>query len=464
MFDANVYRARRDQLVKSLKGGIVLLPGHDESPMNYRENTYPFRQDSTFLYYSGLSQPRLNLIIDVERQRTTLFGNQRTIDDIIWAGHQPDLIELGERSGVDHICESLEFPAFLSRANAQKRAIHYLPPYRSEIGYRLEGLLGLSFGQSSHDHSEVLARAIISQRSIKEDREIKEIESALEITREMYRVAMQSVEPGKYERQIAGIVEGIAISGGGRLAYPCILTKEGQVLHNHSYHRSLEPDDLIVQDSGAATPRGYASDITRTYPVQGTFSTRQSEIYQSVLDSLTVAIAGIRPEHPFRDIHGIAARTLTDRLQQIGLMRGDLEESVAAGAHALFFPHGLGHMMGLDVHDMENLGEDLVGYDDQVQRSEQFGLRSLRFGRAPAPRFVLTVEPGCYFIGPLIDQWHSEKRHQAFIDYEKLSAWKDFGGVRIEENIVVTPEGCRILGPPIPKTIQEIEAACNASL
>ncbi len=463
MFDADIFRARRDQLVKSLKCGIVLLPGHDESPMNYIDNTYPFRQDSTFLYYSGLSRPRLFMIIDVENHRTTLFGDKLTIDDIIWSGPQPDLVELGELSGVDHTCELSKLPSVLSRANSQKREIHYLPPYRSEIGQRLEGLLELRSGQSMRDHSEALARAIIVQRSIKEDRELEEIEAALEITKDMYVAAMQSVEPGKYERQIAGLVEGIAISGGGRLAYPCILTKEGQVLHNHHYHRRLESDDLVVQDTGAATPRGYASDITRTYPVKGTFLTRQREIYQSVLNSLTDALSSIQPGRPFQDTHQIAARTLTDHLQQIGLMRGDIEESVALGAHALFFPHGLGHMMGLDVHDMENLGEDLVGYDDHVQRSQQFGLRSLRFGRAPAPRFVLTVEPGCYFIGPLIDQWWSEKRYETFINYEALSAWRNFGGVRIEENIVVTPDGCRILGPPIPKAIQEIESVCSGS-
>ena len=462
MFSADVYRTRRRKLVESMGSGIALFPGNAESPMNYADNTYPFRQDSTFLYYAGIGKHDLFLMIDADQNQTILFGREPTIDDIIWSGSQLSLAELGELSGVDQACELSDIPGILQQVQTQKRDIHYLPPYRTETAQELEDFLKLERGKSLHGHSEVLARAVISQRSVKEPKELAEIEAALEVTGEMYRAAMRSVQAGKFEREIAGVVEGIAISGGGRLAYPCILTGKGQVLHNHHYHRQLKQGDLVVQDSGAATPKGYASDITRTYPVQGKFSSRQTEIYQAVLDSLTDALSSIHPYRPFRESHLTAARTLTDRLQQIGLMRGDLEESVDAGAHTLFFPHGLGHMMGLDVHDMENLGEDLVGYDDEVQRSSQFGFRSLRFGRSPAPGFVLTVEPGCYFIGPLIDQWKSEQRHEKFINYEKLSAWKGFGGVRIEENIEVTPEGCRIMGPPIPKTVQDVEAACGS--
>ena len=461
MFEANVYRARRRELRKSMKTGIVLLPGHSESPMNYAENTYPFRQDSTFLYYIGVNRPGLWAVMDIEENQTTIFGREPTVDDVIWSGSQPTLGQLRECTGADYACDVADLAGVLSVVTSQKREVHILPPYRAEIRQGLEKLRILSKGQASTKYSEELIRAMVAQRSVKEARELAEIESALTITHEMYRVAMQSVQEGKYEREIAGLAEGIAISGGGRLAYPCILTKHGQVLHNHNYHRRLESGDLIVQDTGAAAASGYASDITRTYPVSGTFSSRQREIYQAVLDALTDALSGIQPGCPFQICHLIAARTLTSRLQQIGLMRGDLDESVAAGAHALFFPHGLGHMMGLDVHDMENLGEDLVGYDDQIQRSQQFGLCALRFARSPAPGFVLTVEPGCYFIGPLMDQWRSEKRHEAFINYEALAAWREFGGVRIEENIVVTPEGYRILGPPIPRTITEVETACG---
>ena len=461
MFEADVFFERRRKLIKSVRSGVVLLPGHVDSPMNYADNIYPFRQDSTFLYYVGIHRPGLFAVIDVEENQTTIFGKEPTVDDVIWSGSQPGLGELRELCGADHACEISGLAGVLSGAIAQKRDIHYLPPYRAETSRRLEKLLELESGQSSRGHSEELVCAIVAQRSVKEARELAEIEAALTVTQQMYRAAMQAVQAGKYEHELAGLVEGIAISGGGRLAYPCILTKHGQVLHNHHYHRRLELGDLVVQDSGAATVSGYASDITRTYPVGGTFSSRQRDIYQAVLDSLTSALLSIQPGRPFQVSHLVAARVLTDRLQQMGLMRGDLDESVAAGAHALFFPHGLGHMMGLDVHDMENLGEDLVGYDDQIQRSGQFGLRSLRFGRAPAPGFVLTVEPGCYFIGPLIDQWRSEKRHEAFINYGRLTDWRDFGGVRIEENIVVTPEGHRILGPPIPRTIADVEAACR---
>ncbi len=461
MFEADVFCKRRRELVKSLRSGIILLPGHVDSPMNYADNIYPFRQDSTFLYYVGIHRPGLFAVIDIDENQTTIFGKEPTVNDVIWSGSQLGLGALKDLCGAEHARKISYLTEFLSVVMAQKREIHYLPPYRAEINLGLEKLLGLESEQSTRGYSEELIHAIVAQRSVKESRELAEIETALMVTQQMYRTAMQAVQEGMYERELAGLVEGIAISGGGRLAYPCILTKQGQVLHNHHYHRRLELGDLVVQDSGAATVSGYASDITRTYPVGGTFSSRQREIYQAVLDSLTSALSSIQPGRPFKESHRIAARVLTDRIQQIGLMHGDLDESVEEGAHALFFPHGLGHMMGLDVHDMENLGEDLVGYDDQIQRSQQFGLSSLRFGRAPAPGFVLTVEPGCYFIGPLIDQWESEKRHESFINYDKLAEWRDLGGVRIEENVVVTPEGHRILGPPIPRTITDVEAACG---
>ncbi len=464
MFEPNVFRARRRQLLKSLTSGVVLLPGNVESPMNYVDNTYPFRQDSTFLYYAGINRSGLFVVIDLDDGCTTIFGKEPTVADIMWSGPQPGLAELRERSGADKAHDLTALDGVLTHAIQQGREVHYLPPYRAETRCQLEDLLGLKPRQSLQEHSKELACAVVAQRSTKEPRELAEIEIALETTQAMYSAAMQATCAGKFEREIAGLVEGIAIAGGGRLAYPCILTKLGQVLHNHHYHRRLESGDLVVQDSGAATLLGYASDITRTYPVSGTFSVRQREIYKAVLDSLTHSLASVRAGHPFRDSHLVAARTLTARLQQIGLMRGDLDESVAAGAHALFFPHGLGHMMGLDVHDMENLGEDIVGYDGEVVRSEQFGLRALRFGRAPAPGYVLTVEPGCYFIGPLINEWKAEKRHEAFINYDEVDSWRDFGGVRIEENVVVTAEECRILGPPIPKLIADVEAASGSSL
>ncbi len=459
MFESEVFINRRKQLIRSMSGGIVLLSGNSDSPMNYADNIYPFRQDSTFLYYTGISRPDLFLIIDIDNHQTTLIGSELTIDDIIWSGSQPDLVELGEICGADHVMDSSNLSSVLAKALSLKRPLHYLTPYRAKTIKRLERLIGLD--AMSDGGSVELASAVIDQRSVKEPREVKEIETALGITQKMYLAAMRSAESGKYERELAGLVEGIAISGGGRLAYPCILTKHGQVLHNHQYHRRLEHGDLVVQDSGAATILGYASDITRTYPVSGSFSSRQAEVYLAVLQSLMGAVSSIRPGLPFRESHLIAARILTDHLQQIGLMRGDLDESVAIGSHALFFPHGLGHMMGLDVHDMENLGEDLVGYNDHIQRSSQFGLRSLRFGRSPSAGYVLTVEPGCYFISPLIDKWKKEKRHINFINYDRLSAWENFGGIRIEENILVTTDGCRVLGPPIPKDIQDVEDACR---
>lgn len=460
MFDPLTYSKRRQRLAATVKSGVVLLLGHHDSPMNYVENIYPFRQDSTFLYYVGLEKTQIAAVIDVDSGESTLYARPPTIDDVIWSGPQHSLEDLARKSGVEHAAPRTSLKSALDRARAQGRAVHILPPYRAETRLWLNDLLGDS---ASSKPSVELIRAVVAQRSAKEPQEIAEIESALGVTAHMHKTAMQLARSGIYEITIAGRVESIAIAKGGRLAYPCIFTRNGEVLHNHNYHQELKDGDLVVHDSGASSRRHYASDITRTIPVSGRFDKRQRVIYTAVLVALEQALQQVRPGIRYLDIHLDAARSITRSLQRAMLMKGNVEESVRAGAHALFFPHGLGHAMGLDVHDMENLGEDYVGYDETTNRSDQFGLRSLRLAKSLEEGNVLTVEPGCYFIGALIDQWQSRGMHSEFINYAEVDRWRGLGGVRIEENVVVTNDGCRILGPPIPRTIEAVEHECNVA-
>ena len=434
--------------------------GSAEAPMNYPDNWYPFRQDSSFLYYWGHSIPGLAALLDADEGRHTLFADDPTVDDIIWSGAQPGAEALAAQAGATGVQPSAALADALRRLAASGRKVHFEPPYRRDTQARLEALLHLRTGSAGLHASGALVRAVIGQRSVKEAREVAEIEAALAVSYDMHVAAMRLARPGRYEREIAGHVEGIAIAGGGRLAFPCIFSRRGEILHNHTYNNRLASGDLVVHDSGASSPMQYASDITRTIPVSGRFSSRQRSIYECVLRAQLAAIDVMKPGVPFRDAHLIAARSIASDLKGLGLMRGDTDEAVAAGAHALFFPHGIGHMMGLDVHDLEGLGEDLVGYDDAVQRAGQFGLAYLRLGKALAPGYVITVEPGCYFVGALMDQWRAERRHEAFIDYDALDAWRDFGGVRIEDDVLVTAEGARVLGRPIPKTVSEVESAC----
>jgi Xaa-Pro aminopeptidase len=279
----------------------------------------------------------------------------------------------------------------------------------------------------------------------------------LAVTQGMYLAAMKMVKPGVLEQDVVGRMDGLALAGGAGTAFPTILTVNGQILHNHDHSHIMRKGRLLVVDSGAESKRHYASDITRTLPVSGKFTTRQREIYEIVLAAQESAIAAMKPGIPYRDIHLKAARLMCAGLKDVGLMKGDTEEAVAAGAHALFFPHGLGHPLGLDVHDMENLGESFVGYDDQTKRSNQFGLDYLRFGRELRPGYVMTVEPGIYFIPALAAKWKKEKKHTGFINYLKVGTYLNFGGIRIEDNVLITAAGRRVLGPPIPKRVKGIE-------
>ena len=462
MFSTETYVDRRSKLKEGFSSGVLLFLGNDESAMNYAGNTYHFQQDRTFLYYFGIDIPNMAAIIDTESGEEILFGYDFQIDDIIWMGPQPTLIELAAQVGVNQVVPIEKPGEHINKIKSQNRKIHYLPPYRAEHIFKLRDLMGVNEDEVINNVSIELIKKIIAQRSVKSKEEIEEMEKAVDIAYNMHTSAMKLTKPGKYEYEISGMIEGIASSGGGGISFPVIFSKNGETLHNHYHVNLLKTGDLVINDSGAETAMHYASDITRTFPVSGKFSQRQKEIYEIVLEAEVKSIEAIKPGIKYCDIHLNAAKIIASGLKELGLMKGDIEEAVEQGAHALFFPHGLGHMLGLDVHDMENLGEDLVGYNDETKRSEQFGTAFLRLGKKLQPGNVLTVEPGMYFIPALIDIWQMQNKFTEFIDYQKVQDYIGFGGVRIEDNVLVTETGNRVLGKPIPKTVDEVEKFCKA--
>jgi Xaa-Pro aminopeptidase len=461
MFKTEVYSKRRERLHGLIKSGVALFTGNIDSPMNYPSNQYHFRQDSDFLYFFGLDLQGLTGLMDFDTGKDWIFGNDVDLDDIIWMGPQPTIRELSLKCGVSNSAPLSSLENIVREAVSKKRKIHFLPPYRAETKLILGKLFGENPVQMKTAPSTDLIRAVVSMRSIKEQVEIDEIEKALKVTYDMHVTAMKMCTQGTREQEIFGIIEGIALSGGSGCAFPVILSMDGQTLHNHNHGNTLKKGRMMVTDAGAESKLHYSADITRTTPVGGRFSQRQKDIYEIVLKANTDSINAARPGKSNLDLHLDACRIIASSLKELGLMKGDVDEAVTAGAHALFMPHGLGHMMGLDVHDMEGLGENFVGYSDEVKRSDQFGLAFLRFALQYKPGHVFTVEPGCYFIPELIDLWNSEGRHREFINYDKVEKWKDFGGIRIEDDVLITEKGHRLLGKPIPKTIKEIESVCS---
>jgi Xaa-Pro aminopeptidase len=459
MFDKKIYQQRRAKLCKQVQSGLLLFLSNGESAMNYPANPYHYRQDSTFLYFFGLNFPGLAAVIDIDENRQTVFGNDLEMEDIIWMGPQPSLKSRCVKIGIAETRPLANLGATLQEAVRLGRKIHFLPPYRDENALALEKLLGIRAEIVRAYASAELVRAVIAQRSLKSAEEIKEIEAALAVSAAMYGEAMAMAQPGVCEREIAGRIEGIALAGGGQLSFPAIVTVHGETLHNHYHGNRMQKGDLLLIDAGAETESGYASDITRTIPVGGRFDPRQKAVYETVLDMQLNAIAMIHPGVNYRAVHLKASEVLVDRLKDLKLMKGNSGEAVAAGAHALFFPHGLGHMMGLDVHDMEDLGETYVGYDDKSKRSQQFGLAYLRLAKKLEPGYVLTVEPGIYFIPALIDQWRAENKFATFINYAEVEKYRKFGGIRIEDDVLVTSRAGRVLGPPIAKEIDAVQRA-----
>lgn len=457
MFKAEVYSNRREQLRKHLSSGVALFLANNESPMNYPDNTFHYRQDSSFLYFFGIDQPGLAGIIDFDSGDDYLFGDDLSLDDIIWMGHLPSLKSLGGEAGISQVLSYEKLSSYIGDALRKGRIIHYLPPYRNDTMLEIARLTNLPWEKVKPGASLALIKGVIALRSIKEPVEVEDITMAVDTSYEMHTTVMKMAKPGIFEKEMAGRIEGIALSYGAMTAFPIILSMDGQTLHNHYHGNILEQGRLLVTDAGSETMNHYAGDITRTIPVDGRFSLKQKEIYDIVLEAEVSSIDKIRPGVPYRDIHRDAARIIALGLKDLGLMKGDMEEAVNAGAHAMFFPHGLGHMMGLDVHDMEGLGENLVGYSDEIRRSDQFGTGYLRLGKRLESGYVITVEPGIYFIPALIDKWRSERKFTEYIDFEKVESYKDFGGIRIEDDILVTNIGSRVLGKPIPKTVHEVE-------
>ncbi len=458
MFHAEVYINRRNRLSQLVGKGAVLLLGNNESPMNYPANGYHFRQDSSFLYFFGLDLPGMAAIIDIDNGHTTLFANDVDIDDIIWMGPQPSVKDMAMKCGVTMSQPFGDLAKETEKILQQNRRLHFLPPYRHDNMILLHRLLGIDFDKMKQDASLDLIHAVVSLRNIKEACEIAEIEKACNIGYAMHVTAMRMAREGVVEREIAGVMEGISLSHGSVPSFPIILTINGQTLHNHYHGNTLKNGNLLLADAGAQTPMMYCSDNTRTMPVGGKFSAKQKEIYQAVLDANNHATSIMKPGITYKEVHLAACRVLATALKEIGLMKGNIEEAVNLGAHALFLPHGLGHMMGLDVHDMEDLGQIYVGYDAETRPSDIFGTAFLRLGRKLEKGFVLTNEPGCYFIPELIDLWKSEKKFSQFINYDTVNEYRSFGGIRLEDDILITENGARILGDKrIPISIAELE-------
>jgi Xaa-Pro aminopeptidase len=460
MFAKEIYVKRRQELRKPVKSGLVFLLGNGEVSMNYTDNTYAFRQDSSFIYYIGLDKPDLAYILDIDNDKEYIFGEELTIDDIIWTGNLPSLKEQAAGTGIETVLPFSKLASFVSEALKAKRCIHYLKPYRYRNTFILSELLGINPKAVSEGFSLELTKAIIAMRLIKSPEELKALEDAGKGGYAMHIIAMKMCHPGVSERDIAGVIEGLAISAGNRVSFPTILSMNGQTLHNHDHSGILSLGRLMLCDAGSENLHYYASDFTRTTAVGGEYTTKQINIHNIVLKAVNESIAMAKPGITYKSVHRNAYRIVFEGLRDLGLTKGDAEEALNVGAPALFMPHGLGHAMGLDVHDMENLGETFVGYDEETQRDTIFGYKSLRFGKKLEPGHVLTVEPGIYFIPQLIEKWKAEKINADFINFDKLKDYCDFGGIRLEDDIVITPQGCRLVYEKrLPITVEEIQEA-----
>ena len=456
------YIRRRAKLKRDLGSGLLLFLGNDEVGMNYADNTYRFRQDSTFLYFFGLDYAGLAAVIDVDNDAEIVFGNELTIDDIVWTGTQPTLKEKAETVGISRTLPMGELKNCIDKARAKGQPIHFLPPYRGDHRVWLWELLGVEPKAQTAQASVPLIKAIVSQRNYKDDEEIRLIEESVDLSTEMHLAAYRTVRPGIHESQVAAAVEEVACRHGNALAFPTIATVQGQVLHNHGFIHDLKEGDIFLLDAGAETKSHYAGDLSSSMPVGERFTARQEAVYEIHLASFRAAVDKLQLGVPFRDAHIAAATKIAEGMKQLGLMKGDPAEAAETGAYALFFPCGLGHMVGLDVHNMENLGEQYVGYAEGQVKSKQFGFKSLRLARPLEKGFVFTVEPGIYFIPELMDKWRAEHQFEDFICYDRLEAWRDFTGLRNELNYVMTDRGARLLGTiKKPMTLKEVYEAKN---
>jgi len=471
MFSKEVYTERRRRLLalmaESGAKGVAIFVGNNEAAQNYPDNQYKFRQDSTFLYFWGIDEPLVAATLDLESGQECIYANDVELDDIIWMGPQDSVALKAATVGVDNSKPYAEFAATVRAAKAKGRDIHFAPVSRYYNAQVLGSILGFEPGEAFSQGkagcpraSMPLVRAIVSMRLVKEDREIEVIDRACDLGYEMHSTARKGCKVGTVEQEIVGKMEGVTMSKGWGVSFPTILTQHGEIFHCHSHECTIEPGRLLVVDAGAESNEHYASDFTRTYPTGGKFTPQQRDIYQIVYECNELAFSLSRPGVRYRDVHLAVARHMLDRLSQIGLVKGDLDTMVAEGIAGLFMPHGLGHNMGMDVHDMENFGENIVGYDDDQTRSPQLGLGSLRMARTLVPGNIVTDEPGIYFIPALIENWKSEGTDKGMVNYDKLKEYYNFGGIRLEDDVLITPEGARRLGRQrLPIAPDDVEAA-----
>ena len=454
MFPQKTYIDRRNTLKEKIGSGIILLFGNEESPMNYKDNTYHFRQDSTFLYYFGISRPGLIGIIDIDNNREIIFGNEYTIDDLVWRGTQTTIVKQAVSCGVTNVHPSNKLKTILT---STKNHIHFLPLYRPENKIKLQELINIQPNEVATKYSINLVKAVVNQREFKTEEEINQINKAVDVSVDMHLAGIKFARAGMTEAQVTAEIHKVAIAAGGNISFPIIATKNGQTLHNTYHGNTLQEGDLFLIDAGYENQMSYAGDLSSTIPISKKFTSVQKEIYQLTLEAHSASINSLGLDIPYKNAHIAACTTIFDGLKTMGLTKGNTINAVEAGAHALFFPCGTGHMMGLDIHDMEDLGEIWVGYNG-LEKSTQFGLKSLRLAKPLQAGHVFTIEPGIYFIPELIDLWHSQNKFNEFINWDKVNTYRNFGGIRNEENFLMTKNGAKLLGKQKPKTIEEIEA------
>ena len=463
LFETSVYGNRRNVLKKNINSGLILLMGNEEIGMNYKDNWYPYRQDSCFLYYFGIGISGLAAIIDADSGEEAIFGNDLSIDDIVWTGPQPTLVEMAAAVGISKTAPYETIEKVIRTAITSGRQIHFIPPYRSENKIKIAQWLNIAVGAVSHSASVPLIKAIVGQRSYKEDCEVEEMHKAAIISADMHMAAMRYAKAGMKEYEVMAKVKETAYANNASLSFHPIVTIHGETLHNVYAGNTIQEGQMVLCDAGAANDMGYAGDLTCTFPVGKRFTSKQKELYEIVLRAHTSSVAMLKPGVLFKDVYLNAAQKIVEGMQQLGVMKGDAQEAVAAGAHAMFFQCGLGHMIGLDVHDMEDLGEPYVGYTELLKKSTQFGMKSLRLGRALEPGFTLTVEPGIYLIPQLIDAWKAENKLAEFFNFDVLEQYRDFSGIRVEEDYLITEKGYRLLGKKLPMTVHEVEAVREQS-
>jgi Xaa-Pro aminopeptidase len=458
LFEKQVYIDRRATLKKNVGSGIIIILGNEQVGMNYDHNWYPFRQDSTFLYYFGLSVSGLVALMDIDKDEEIIFGNENTIDDIVWTGPLPTIKEMAELVGINKSLPYQDIEQYISNGLQSKRTLHFNPQYRGDNKIKVQQWLNVSALELTNIYSADLIRAIVKQRSYKEVREVAEMHKATLISADMHLAAIQFAKPGMKEYEIVAKIKEVAYAQNATVSFPPIVTVHGEVLHNTNANNTLKEGHLLLCDAGASNHMCYAGDLTSTFPVGKKFSSQQKSLYEIVLNAHLTAVDMLKPEVLYRDIYLAASQKIVEGMQGLGVMKGNATDAVTVGAHAMFFQCGLGHMIGLDVHDMEGLGEQYVGYNDTLLRSQQFGMKSLRLARALEKDFTLTVEPGIYIIPQLIDKWKAERKFEDYINYNELEKYRFANGIRIEEDYLITDKGAQILGKRLPITVDEIES------